>query len=252
MRILLIRHGEPDYSTDSLTEKGKREAELLSARLAAYSIRDFYVSPLGRAKLTADYTLQKLGRSAVTLPWLAEFRGRYPDPETGKMRICWDFPPREWTRDPLLSDPVHWAESAVFRGGNVSSVWEETVQGADRLLADYGFFRDGPVWHCRENTHDTIALFCHFAISMAFIAYLVGLSPVLMMQHFICFPSSVTELVTEERTRGEAFFRISKLGDLSHLESAGVTRSMAGMFPECYTGIDSTDQFLNGSVPLIP
>ena len=33
MRILLIRHGEPDYEHDSLTPKGDREAQLLSELL---------------------------------------------------------------------------------------------------------------------------------------------------------------------------------------------------------------------------
>ena len=28
MRLLIIRHGDPDYVRDSLTEKGRREAEL--------------------------------------------------------------------------------------------------------------------------------------------------------------------------------------------------------------------------------
>ena len=32
MRILLIRHGDPDYENDTLTEKGCREAELLAKR----------------------------------------------------------------------------------------------------------------------------------------------------------------------------------------------------------------------------
>lgn len=30
MKLLIVRHGDPDYSIDSLTEKGWREAELLS------------------------------------------------------------------------------------------------------------------------------------------------------------------------------------------------------------------------------
>ena len=34
MTIYIIRHAEPDYARDSLTEKGWREAELLSHRLA--------------------------------------------------------------------------------------------------------------------------------------------------------------------------------------------------------------------------
>lgn len=29
MRILIIRHGDPDYKHDALTEKGRREATLL-------------------------------------------------------------------------------------------------------------------------------------------------------------------------------------------------------------------------------
>ena len=32
MRILMIRHGDPDYVNDTLTEKGWREAALLADR----------------------------------------------------------------------------------------------------------------------------------------------------------------------------------------------------------------------------
>ena len=54
MKILLIRHGDPDYEKDSLTEKGWHEAELLAQRMAELEIQSFYVSPLGRAKDTAS------------------------------------------------------------------------------------------------------------------------------------------------------------------------------------------------------
>ena len=47
MRILLLRHGEPDYANDTLTEKGNQEAELLSRRMANYDITDFYDEPVG-------------------------------------------------------------------------------------------------------------------------------------------------------------------------------------------------------------
>ena len=38
MRILLIRHGDPDYENDTLTVKGHREAALL-----AETAKDLYV-----------------------------------------------------------------------------------------------------------------------------------------------------------------------------------------------------------------
>ena len=31
MRLLFIRHGDPDYEHDTLTEKGRREAALLAS-----------------------------------------------------------------------------------------------------------------------------------------------------------------------------------------------------------------------------
>ena len=68
MRILWIRHGEPDYSIDSLTEKGWREAELLADRMCRTPVDAFYVSPLGRAQDTARATLQRLDRTAEVLP----------------------------------------------------------------------------------------------------------------------------------------------------------------------------------------
>ena len=38
MRILIIRHGDPDYVNDTLTEKGRREATLLAEKLSKEKI----------------------------------------------------------------------------------------------------------------------------------------------------------------------------------------------------------------------
>ncbi len=47
MKLMFVRHAEPDYKHDSLTLKGHREAQLLSLRLAKLDVRDFYASPTG-------------------------------------------------------------------------------------------------------------------------------------------------------------------------------------------------------------
>ena len=107
-------------------------------------------------------------------------------------------------------------------------------------MARYGFRKDGPVWLCDHNTPDTIAFFCHFGISMAVISVLTETSPIVLWQRTLCLPTSVTEVVTEERVRGEVAFRVTKTGDTAHLEYAGEPRSSAGLFPECYTGKDNT------------
>ena len=72
MRILFIRHGDPDYANDTLTEKGHREAAALAERAEALNMGACYVSPLGRARATAEYSLKRLGKTAETLDWLRE------------------------------------------------------------------------------------------------------------------------------------------------------------------------------------
>ena len=60
MRLLIIRHGDPDYTNDTLTEKGHREAKLLAERLKKERIDAIYSSPLGRAKDTCRYAANAL------------------------------------------------------------------------------------------------------------------------------------------------------------------------------------------------
>ena len=47
MRLLIIRHGDPDYEHDTLTERGWKEAKALAARIAPMDIKDIYVSVAG-------------------------------------------------------------------------------------------------------------------------------------------------------------------------------------------------------------
>ena len=54
MKILFVRHGDPDYSIDSLTETGWKEAKLVSNRLTQLDVKNFYCSPMGRARDTAS------------------------------------------------------------------------------------------------------------------------------------------------------------------------------------------------------
>ena len=42
MKLIIIRHGDPDYEHDTLTPKGVREAKLLSERISKLDVKDFY------------------------------------------------------------------------------------------------------------------------------------------------------------------------------------------------------------------
>ena len=241
MRLIFVRHAEPDYSIDSLTAKGRFEAELLSRRLAKLNVKAFYCSPLGRAKDTAAPTLRRMGRTAEIRPWLAEFRGHCFDQEAGRERICWDYKPQQWQGNMQLYDPDAWVQDVLVSGGNVAEIWEETKAGLDALLAEHGYIRDGHLYRCEDNQPDTLVFFCHYGIATAMMAYLLNLSPLPLWQTMCMLPSSVTTLISEERVKGQIAWRCSQYGDQSHLYAAEEPASTAAMYHEIYDGYDTTD-----------
>lgn len=239
MKLLLIRHGEPDYTIDSLTEKGWKEAELLSEKLCNMKIDEFVVSPLGRAKDTAKATLKKLNREAKEYPWLQEFPCRIdrPDNQIKKM-IAWDWLPQDWTVQDNFYDKDHWAESEILEGGNVKEEYDYIIKEFDAFLAERGYEREGNTYKAVRPNNDTIAIFCHFGLGCVLISHLLGVSPMVLWHGLCAAPTSVSTLVTEERREGIAYFRMSSYGDVSHLYAQNEEPSFAARFCECYANED--------------
>jgi broad specificity phosphatase PhoE len=231
MKLILIRHGEPDYSIDSLTEKGWREADMLSERISKLSVSAFYCSPLGRAKDTAKATLQTLQAEAEVLPWLREFRAPVDNGAGETKTIPWDFMPGYWTNQKELYDRDLWFENERMKTGPVKEEYEKVASGLDEILKKHGYQREGGMYRAVPGSDDTIVLFCHFGVSCVMLSHLLGIPAPLLWQGFFLPPSSVTTLETEERIEDEAYFRCKGMGDTAHLYVKGEPISNAGFFP---------------------
>lgn len=238
MKLLIIRHGDPDYSIDSLTEKGWREAELLSNRIMAMDVNEFYLSPLGRAKDTASITLKKMNAKAEVLPWLREFHAPIIDEKTGKERLAWDWLPADWTEVNEYYDKNIWHTTPVMKSGHVYDEAMRVYSGLDEILKKHGYERNGKIYRAVRPNNDTIILFCHFGVECVMLGHLLGISPMVLWHGFCAAPTSVTTLVTEERRKGIASFRMSSFGDTSHLFAAGEKPAFAGRFCETYDNMD--------------
>lgn len=232
MKLIIIRHGDPDYTIDSLTEKGWREAEFLSGRISAMEVKKFYVSPLGRAKDTASVTLKRMNRQAEELPWLREFEAPVIDENTGKQRIPWDYLPEQWTTVNEYYDKKLWHTVPVMQAGHVLDEAIRVHTGLDGMLKKHGYEREGEIYRAVHPNRDTVVLFCHFGVECVMLGHLLGISPVVLWHGFCAAPSSVTTLVTEERRPGAAYFRMSAFGDISHLYAAGEEPAFAARFCE--------------------
>lgn len=237
MKILIIRHGEPDYKKDSLTEKGRREAECLPDWLCdqVSGATYYYTSPYGRAKETAEIALSKIDRTAEVLPWLREFDIRIHRPDDPfNEHISWDWLPQDWTKDARLYDKDRWAENERMAASDVGEEYRKVTEQLDELLARHGYIRDGGYYRTERPNHDTIVLFCHFGLESVLLSHLFGTSPSVIWQNFCARTTSVTTLVTEERRKGIATFRMLAYGETTHLYVHGEEPSFAARFCECF------------------
>lgn len=238
MKLILIRHGDPDYSIDSLTEKGWREAKLLADRISTMQVKEFYLSPLGRAKDTASVTLHKMNREATVLPWLREFYAPIIDEKTGKERLTWDWLPADWTEIETFYDKNLWHTVPIMQSAHVYEEAMRVYAGLDEILKDNGYEREGKLYRAVSPNNDTIVLFCHFGVTCVMLSHLLGISPMVLWHGFCAAPTSVTTLVTEERREGIASFRMSSFGDISHLYVAGEEPAFAARFCETFSNMD--------------
>ena len=234
MKLLIVRHGDPDYSIDSLTPTGWVEAELLSHRLSKLDMKQFYVSPLGRAKDTAKTTLEKMGREAIVKPWLREFSCRMRKPWFDEDDCIWDWLPADWTAEPRFFHKDHWFDVPVFQKAGVEAEYRWVCEGLDELLANHGYRRKDNYYLAESPNEDTIVLFCHFGLECVLLSHLLGVSPMVLWHGTAAAPTSVTTLNTEERREGIANWRMASFGDISHLYVAGQAPSFSCRFRECY------------------
>ncbi|MBQ7839761.1 MAG: histidine phosphatase family protein [Lachnospiraceae bacterium] len=238
MKIIIVRHADPDYSIDSLTPVGWKEAELLSNRLVNVDVDQYYVSPLGRAKDTASLTLKKCNRTAVECQWLREFACRIARPDKEQPGITWDWLPQDWTKVPEYYDAEKWCTTDIMKAGNVDQEYAWVTSELDKLLEKHGYVRENRYYRAVKPNNDTIMLFCHFGLECVLLSHLLNISPMVLWHGTCAAPSSVTTVVTEERRKGIAVFRMLSFGDTSHLYAAGEKPSFAARFCEAYDNAD--------------
>ena len=238
MKLIFIRHGEPDFSVDSLTEKGWREAEYLSERVSGWTITDLYCSPLGRAKDTASLTLKKMNREAKICDWLREIDCRITNPASGEPSVAWDMLPDYLNEHAELFEREKWRQNPDMQTGNLNDYVDYVTEGLDQLLEQYGYHRAGLRYLTTANTHRdaVVVCFCHFGTACAAVAHLLNLAPHQLWQGCYLAPTSVTVLGTEERIEGEAYFRCQVLGDTSHLKVHDEPISLSGYFDTGFAG----------------
>lgn len=180
IEVVLLRHGEPDWTPDgglsvldaALTARGRLQAEIAAADLAPRAFDAIYVSPLRRAQETAEPLAKATGLTPVTLDGLAEISIPLigvPQPEVD------DFFRRATQR--RLAD--HWDG---WPGGEPFRDFHARVTGAvDAILARHGVTRlvedEFSVWELPAQRH-RIAIVAHGGTNAVALTHLLDIEGV--------------------------------------------------------------------------
>jgi broad specificity phosphatase PhoE len=229
MRLYIIRHGDPDYTTDTLTDIGQREAQALAERLAGEHLTHIYSSPLGRARETMSYTAETAKLIPSIEEWTRELAWWIPW-DTPRERIAaWDLHGEVIRGQGHYPSHHDWHTLTYLENPSFRTGYDSLCASSDDLLRRHGYDREGGRYRCTRPNHDRVAVFCHGGFGLTWLAHLLALPLVLVWSGFWLPPSSVSTVLFDERSPEWAVPRCIGLGDVSHLYAAGLPVQARGI-----------------------
>ncbi len=212
MLLYIIRHGDPDYEHNTITDFGHKEAKALAAWFEKKQIRfdAIYTSPLGRAIDTASYTCDAQGITPTVLTWTEE-HWNYMLPFAPQSDISYRYTANG------VEEYVDFAD--VDRG----ELLTQLITESDAFLTENGYKREGSHYRITDHNERRIAVFCHGGFGTAWIAHLLGNPPTLGFASMFMTTTSMN--VFEFRPIGESEFtrpRLLRFGDVAHLHDVNL------------------------------
>ena len=219
MLLYIVRHGDPVYVTDSLTERGKRQAEAVGKRIYDSQIDRIFSSPMGRALETAEPACRLLGLECNIEEWTHEIGDErltpFPD---GKLKSITNVQNTYYLENGNVD--LNYNEAFTCTGINESDI-KSAVDFIERHGNDFlerlGYKKENGVYKILRNNEEKVALFCHSAFARAWISVLLHIPFHIMWSSFSYTHTGVTVLEFKNNPNGITAPRCLCFSDMSHL-----------------------------------
>ena len=223
MLLYIVRHGHPDYATDSLTERGWLQAEAVGKRLAATGIDQVYASPMGRARQTAEPTCRLLDLPCHIEPWAHEVQDeRLTEEPYGKPTSVTMVQNTYYRENGGIDLPYDRAYEAVgFRSSGMKDAVAYIEEGGRDFLERLGYKEENGVYRILRANEDRVALFCHSIMARAWISTLLHIPIHMMWAGFHYTHTGVTVLEFRNNADGFTAPKCLCYSDMSHLYAHG-------------------------------
>lgn len=226
MIFYYIRHGDPIYNPDSLTEFGKKQADALAKRLALYGIDKIYASTSNRAIMTAQPTADLLGLEIEQLDFCNENHAwREMTLERDGVRL-WISDVKEirelFCQSDVLALGDKWYEHPEFTAYKKGC--ERIRDASDEFFKSLGYEHINGTGRYKviKSNDERVALFAHSGFARNFFSNLLDIPYPVFSMHFDICTSGMTVIEFEEEENGYAVPRILTFSSDSHIYREGL------------------------------
>ena len=229
MRIIFVRHGEPDYAHDCLTDLGRSQAKAAAIRLREEGIEELWSSPLGRAKEMAEAASVALGLPVRILDFMQEVTwGATDDAPLFAGGHPWAIV-NEMARQGIELNRPDWRTSPYFRTNRVTACVDRIETGIDEWLAVFGYVREGAYYRrtSEEKQPRTVALFSHGGSSCAAMGHILNLPFPFACALIHLDYAGITVVRLDGKTGELTLPRLEMTNDFKHIRQADVPESAA-------------------------
>ncbi len=223
MLLYIIRHAEPIYNPDTLTEKGRMQAQALAKRLAVHGLTTVYSSPSGRAMETAKATCDMLGLGLNIEEWTREVADRFSiTMPSGEKEFVLNVTNTQFLKDGGASLGDDWHKAPIFNTIDAKTEYDKICAKSDEFLSRHGYVRDGGVYRITAANDDRVAVFCHGGLISLWLSHLLSVPPHLFMAGFGISHTGVTILDFANNDDGITAPYCLCLSDVSHIYKANL------------------------------
>lgn len=228
MILFYIRHGDPIYNPDSLTELGKRQAEAVAKRLALYGIDRIYASTSNRAMQTAKSTGELTKKEIELLDFCNEgyaWKEFTVLDESEKRQ--WVFHNIEWMQlfmsREMRQMGENWYEHPKCSAYNFWQGINRINRETDAFLLSLGYehIREQGIYRAVNPSEERVALFAHQGFGISFLSSLLDIPYPQFCVHFDMTHTGMTVIEFKEHD-GVAIPKVLTMSNDSHIYREGL------------------------------
>ena len=229
MLLYIIRHGEPVYNPNGLTQMGQEQAEAIAKRLSLHGIDKIYASPLKRARMTAEPLAKLLNKEVIIEEFMCEEKaGESFCVKDEKGEDKWMFLIEKYRREMqskrILDLGDKWYNHQVFNTPKCKSGYERILNESDRFLSELGYVHDRENgWYKATAPNDLrVAAFCHGGFGLSWLGILLNIPLPTVWTKMDISHSGMTVIEFKEDSQGICIPKMLMLSNDSHLYREGL------------------------------